>query len=104
MAGGLTASLTAQQYQLQQGTLCATFMAILDQIDELKAFNDAQGAAGLAALPAAAGNTQITTGDANTMISAVANMKSVADGARNVLLAQADYTVFVKQCIGTGLR
>ena len=106
MAAGLTANLTAQQYQTIQGNICQAFMTLAAQVAELKAFNDAQGGAGLQALPAASGGTQITSGDASTMISAISNLSSVftvAQGTGTIGTA-SDYTTFVKQCIGTGVR
>jgi hypothetical protein len=110
---GQNAGLTAASLNNFVGSRLQTIQQYLEDLHDLKnGWIASNGSAGVQALPEAAGGTQITSADAATMISAVADMDSlwsvfygnatVANGGAVTVSAGTghDFSAFAKQGSG----
>ena len=72
MAWGQNSTLTAQSLNIYVGQRFQQLQQILEDLHDLNSgWIAANGSAGVQALPAASGGSQITSGDATTMLSAL---------------------------------
>ncbi len=114
MSWGQNAQLTATSLNNFVGNRIQSIIQALEDLNDFHTgWAASNGANGVEALPAAVGGSQITQGDANTLLSAVADMASlwsvfygnatIANGGAVTVSAGTghDFSAFAKQ--GAGL-
>jgi hypothetical protein len=113
MAAGLTANVTAQSFNQQVGALVLNLQIALAQIQEMQTYIASIGSAGIQALPAATGGSQIISGDAATVVSAFTDLNAFAsvyagtETVSNGSYAAAtgyNFNQFAKLLVGTGVH
>jgi hypothetical protein len=113
MAAGIGASMTAQSFNSQVGNIVIQLKKALSNIQQMQLWIAANGVAGIEGLPAAGGGTQISTGDANTIVTAFTDLQAFANvyvGTETVSSGAYapgtgyDFDQFAKQLAGGGVQ